>query len=329
MNLFSQNSDEIRHPDSRPVPQDILDAVSIMKKSPSIAGVVPQKAVTPIGGSPFLEKSSAVDGGQELKEKSAEPSFLASKSVFSRYVTNLDRQKVLYGVVGGLAGLLFLGGGLAWYFLRTEKQVPVVPAGMENSGLVPTTRPVLEPPYAPDTANYLSIDTETVTVESFSQMVQQAGTRILSVPMVRPVEFLLTDKNNNPIAFSRFAYLMKLDFSEEFLGVFGEPFSLFLFNDSGKIRLGLNLTFSDPVAAKKLIAQNEKSLPFLFHSVLFSGSMVPKEAVFRSGVYGAEAVRFVNIDGVQNISFDFVVRESGLFIGTSKETLRAILDKRR
>jgi hypothetical protein len=161
------------------------------------------------------------------------------------------------------------------------------------------------------------------------QMIQRAGEKIVTAQMSKPIEFLLTDKNNNPIAFSRFAYLMKLAFPEGLLSTFGESFSFFAYNDDGHVRTGLALNFTDSLAGKKLIAQNEKILPTIFRTVLLNGTSLPREIVFHSGVYNSEPVRFVNINAAENISFDFVVRDSGVFIGTSKETLRAILDKKR
>jgi hypothetical protein len=95
------------------------------------------------------------------------------------------------------------------------------------------------------------------------------------------------------------------------------------------VRVGLTVSFADPVEGKKLVAQNEKTLPAIFRTVLLNSVSLPREIVFRTGVYNAEAVRFVNVDTTENISFDFVVRDSGVFIGTSKEALRAILDKKR
>lgn len=315
------------------VPQDILDAVKVMEKSGAPAQQT--SSISLRAESPFLSGT--------LPETPGAMSFRGeSRLSFDRGATpesDIEAQpksffkKNIFLIVGGVALIALLGGMVAWYFLWSGTQTEesqlqsVVPEKSSPEPIVSTS--FAEPPYAPDTANYLLIDTESVTPESFMQTIQRAGEKIVAARLSKPVEFFLTDKNNNPIAFSRFAYLMKLPFSEDLLRTFGESFSYFVYNDTGHVRVGLTVSFADPVEGKKLVAQNEKILPAIFRTVLLNNVSLPREIVFRTGVYNAEAVRFVNVDTAENISFDFVVRDSGVFIGTSKEALRAILDKKR
>jgi len=316
------------------VPQDISDAVKVMEKSGSVAQ---QASPTSLRTeSPFLsgtlsETPGATSLGSETR-LSFDGKGVTPDSEIEDQPKNFFKKNIFL-IVGGLALLALFGGIVVWYFLWSGAQIEesqlqsVVPEKSSPAPIVSTS--FAEPPYAPDTANYLLIDTELVTPESFMQMIQRAGEKIVATQMSKPIEFFLTDKNNNPIAFSRFAYLMKLAFPEDLLGTFGESFSYFVYNDNGHVRTGLVVSFADPLEGKKLIAQNEKTLPSIFRVVLLNGALLPRETVFRSGVYNAETVRFVNIDTIENISFDFVVRESGVFIGTSKEALRAIMDKNR
>lgn len=334
MNFFSRHPDQLKSQESQPVAisRDILDAVTVMR-SGEIASddKVVEKIITRSHGmSPFLEKTDS---------QGLETAPIAQETrVFPLQKTDLkpsrfEKKRIVFLVFGGLVLCALFGSIWWWYFLRVRNQVEAViplPSSMESVIPEPTGEIVMsEPPYASETANYLLIDTETVTPASFAQMLKQSGERIVAAHMSQPVEFLLTDKNNNPIAFSRFAYLMKIDLKAELLTALGEPFSLFIYNDQGNIRLGLKLSFSDSVTAKKLINQNEKTLPFLFQALLFDGIVVSRDAVFRSGVYNAEVVRFVNIDVAENLSLDFVVRDDGMFIGTSRETLRMVLNKNR
>ncbi len=316
------------------VPQDILDAVKVMEKS-----VVPAQQTSPTSlrtESPFLsgtpsETPEATSFGGETRLSFDKKGVTLDSNTEAQPKSFF--KKNIFLIVVGVALLALFGGMVAWYLLRSGTQIeesqlqPVVPENGSTAPIVSTS--FAEPPYAPDTANYLLIDTESVTPESFMQMIQRAGEKIVAARMSKPIEFFLTDKNNNPIAFSRFAYLMKLPFSEDLLGTFGESFSYFVYNDNGHVRAGLTVSFADPLEGKKLVAQNEKILPSIFRVVLLNGVLLPREMVFRSGVYNTEAVRFVNISTTENISFDFVVRDSGVFIGTSKEALRAILDKKR
>ncbi|MBP9697624.1 MAG: hypothetical protein KBD65_00285 [Candidatus Moranbacteria bacterium] len=232
-------------------------------------------------------------------------------------------------------GVLFLMivGLVAWYFLRKTavSPEPLLESSSEVT-MVAEPVPVLPAaPFAPDTTNFLMVDTETVTTPSFLALLTESGAKISAAQMSKPVEFLLTDKNNNPLAFSRFAYLTDLSLPEDLIAALGETFSIFLYNTDGKITMGLSFApfaSGDMGTVRELVTKNEASLPFLFRPLLFPGLTVPTKASFRSGVYNTEAVRYVNVEAAQGISFDYVMRDKEWIIGTSKDTLRAIIDKK-
>lgn len=346
MSFFSSQSDKKQKNTSQDIPTEIVSAVSIMG-SPSVgtAPRVPQEANTPETlpvsrqESPFLSESFPSEEGSPVPPQngsfqaknpliSTEQQSFSGKTVSQDSETSHQKNRLLFVVLGGTL-ILTVAGLSLWYFMKPTPEESTLPVQAEiiitpvESSIV-----VSEPPFSLDTPNYLSFDTETVTPESFQSLIDQSAARILTAHMAQPVEFLLTDKKNNPIAFSRFAYLMKLGLPEDLIALFGEPFSLFLYNDAGRVARGLSLTLTPGGEAKKLVTQKEESLPSFFQTLLFREKTVPKEVVFRSGVYNTESVRFVNIDTTQNISFDYVLRDTTWIIGTSKETLRAILDKK-
>ncbi len=287
------------------------------------------------GASPFLAAGTVIKKQESLLEKESaekekEPVFQQAMELpkESPKQSSLDKKKISFIIVGVVAVISLSIAGV-WYFLRPEGEEKVISTPPEENPAPPAPQAVsvVMLPFAPDVPNYLPLDTETVTAQSLSVMLSEAGTKIRAANMEQPVEFFLTDKNNNPLAFSRFAYLMNIEFGEELLASFGEPFSLFLYNDEGKIRVGLALTFVDIAKSEKLLMAKEKSLPYFFREVLFQGTTLPREVTFRSGVYMDQPVRFVNIDTVQETSFDYAFREKNWFIGTSKTMLRAMLDK--
>lgn len=230
--------------------------------------------------------------------------------------------------------LLMIAALVTWYVFRknaVDPEVPVQPVSEVTMVAEPVADPLPAAPFTPDATNFLMIDTETVTAESFLRLLSEAGAKISTAQMTKPVEFLLTDKNNNPIAFSRFVYLMGLPLPEDLIASLGESFSIFLYNTDGKVRIGLSFAPFAPAdngTVQELVTKNEASLPFLFRTFLFQGLTVPAKVVFRSGVYNAETVRYANIDAGQSISFDYVLQDKEWIIGTSKDTLRAIIDKK-
>lgn len=244
-------------------------------------------------------------------------------------MTAKQESPMKYIVFGVLFVLVIGGGGAAWYFLR------YVPAHSVISEALPADEPAVEAPvvsdlpYALDKPNYLSFDVETITASELQEMLRVAGERMKVAQMTRPVEFLVTDKNNNPIALSRFVYLMKLTLPEPLMATLGNDFSIFVYNDKETTSLGLELAFTDVGVGGSVVKQKEATLPVAFRPFLYTSVTVPQKAIFRSGVYNTETVRFVNLDTLGNISFDYVIRGNRWFIGTSKDTLRAILDARQ
>lgn len=354
MNLFARDTDNTKKTTAQlPIPQDILDAVRVMNVSSSSEMADRSSRQAPVvvaqGTSPFLEKGVSLEDADisTIKDLPVSPAgasagistILFKKrpgqkvSLFFGALANL-KGKMSRVIAGGTLLLLVLLSVVVWFFFFRDNKEIVVATPVSNESESDSTASsvaisVVELPYAIDAPNYLFIDTETITQESFGELIAETGKRIVTARIAKPVEFLLTDKNNNPIAFSRFAYLMKLELPEELLASLGESFSVFLFNDGGNIRLGLSLALTDQAKGANLIAQKEKSLPFFFRTILFSGNTIPQGLVFRSGVYNIETVRFVNIDNIQHISFDFVLRPNEWLIGTSRDTLRAILDKKQ
>lgn len=330
------------------IPFEIKEAVRIMgsptsKQAYSSDNTVPSapQASGNQKASPFLsevtpENEIVLPQSPEKKPASLAPEWNPPidqelKPLFDEVPENNEasRKKKLIFLIGGLTLILVIGGLLVWYFLKSKPEVTLeatVPTQVEN--IPPVVTAPIEPPYALDKPNYLSVDTETVTAASLRELLRQSGERMQGAKVTKPVEFLLTDKNNNPIAFTRFAYLMKLELKPEVLPLLGESFSLYLYNDAGQSMVGLGLSLAENVTGESLLAlQKEGTLPFAFRMFLYDGLAVPKEGVFRSGLYQAQGVRYVNIDASKNISFDYALRGKSWFIGTSKETLRAILDK--
>lgn len=182
-------------------------------------------------------------------------------------------------------------------------------------------------PFSEDSPNYLSFDTETVSPSDIRKTLFQAADRIKEAGISGPIEFLVTDQNNNPLAFSRFAFLLKLDMDSDLLALVDESFSLYEYDDTGSVRLGLMLTFIDAPAAAVLIEKIESQLPYAFRALILEPDVaVGKKIPFRSTNYNRFPVRFANIDSARNVSLDYSLDNGRLFIGMSKNTLRAILD---
>lgn len=320
---------------SDPLSPEHVDAPIAEKKSLPIDQKKPLRSV-----SPFLADEAVV-----LKNDESRP-FIPKKSPETRVplgkLQNMPAQEITQNpgnkrkkmvvILLGVGGVVVLAGlGIAWYFLR-KPATPV--AVLENKDatveLSTTMKPqeVLPLPYAQNTPNYLSIDTETVTSQDIFAAIDGAGEKILKANEGGPVEFILTDKNNNPLAFSRVAYLANISLDADLLSALDEPFSIFLYQDNGKVYRGIVLTLGKSEEASTMIAKQEATLPNAFRQLLYRGIDIPQRISFKNGSYAGLTVRYANIDTAQNYSMDYALRNKQWYIGTSKNTLRALLDKK-
>jgi hypothetical protein len=182
--------------------------------------------------------------------------------------------------------------------------------------------------YFVEQPNILSFDIETVTAEEIKKTILQAGQAIKKDNLTGAIEFLIRDQKLNPLAFSRFAYLAKLSLPAELLGTLDEPFSLYITIDEGRPRLSLLTYVKDQPAFTAVLLKNEKKLAQSIEPLFLDVTTASKNNLtFRDSSYLDRPVRFVNIDTTLGLSVDYAVRGRQWIIGTSKGSLRSVLDK--
>lgn len=238
-------------------------------------------------------------------------------------------------LLGSLAGIVVLGaisGGLWWWFARTPMTEPVISEGTVEE---PTPLPTPTPEPKPETAHYvttqpnlISFDTETVTAEAIKTEFLKIALSVKQDNIQGPVRFLIRDQNYNPLAFSRFAYLLGLGLTPELIANLDEAFSLYFLLDGERVRMGLVLTIKNSEPFLVALSRDEKLLPKALEPLFLDMTTAPKTGLtFRSGLYREQPVRYVNIDKAANLSIDSAVRGNEWLIGTSQNTLRALLDR--
>ncbi len=224
--------------------------------------------------------------------------------------------------------------GWYWWQSRTETLEPVV-----GEGMVKEAAPMIEikveeekkpttPQYVTTQPNLLSFDTETVKAADITTEFLKIALAIKQDNIRQPVEFLVRDQNYNPLAFSRFAYLLGLDLPSELINTLNEGFSLFFLLDGTEPRMGIRATIKEKEAFTTALSTNESVLPKTLEPFFLDKTTAPKSGlVFRSGLYQEQSLRYVNIDPAMNLSVDYAVRENEWLIGTSQNTLRTLLDR--
>ncbi len=157
-------------------------------------------------------------------------------------------------------------------------------------------------------------------IQSYAEKVSQSG-------ITKSVEFVVVDKQNNPLSFQKFAQKMGLTLPSTILMQLKPEFSLFIYNDSGKVRLGLAIKIQNNRQIKKSFLNEEEKLPQDLQSLFLTTQYtLKKKSFFHNGQYKDINIRYNNIISPKVLSIDYAITQNNLVIGTTKETTRAILD---
>lgn len=246
-------------------------------------------------------------------------------------------KKLVWAILVVLIVAIFASGG--YYFfskrnsakielekLEAQKSKEAENQKSENDNVVVETEPLLK--YSPDKPNYLSIDTENPSYENFKEVISKALLDIKKDGINKPVEFVITDSKNNPIAFSIFSVITKIKLSNELFKSLNDDFSILAYYDSENPRLILSVKTSDKLKASSLIKNEENKLPVELASLFLSEVSLPKGSiVFKDANYKGVDIRYFNFTPDHMASIDYAFNGDKLIFGTSKRSMWAVLDR--
>lgn len=247
--------------------------------------------------------------------------------------TKNDSEKASYKILGAIIAILTISilslGG--YYFWIT--QTPATP-----TETLPADQPVEDIPviietptekYSATKPNYLTLDM-LAEAEETKKSISAIALELKEMTPSTAYEFLIVDKENNPIDFSVFAKNLNLTLSQNLISSLEKDFSFFIYNDNGNIRTGFSVSMKDRIGLSKLMILQEKTLASDLSS-LFLGAKPEQSSVsaFKDNSYNSYATRYLNLNTQEKLSIDYALTEDKLVLGTSMETMRAIIDKPR
>lgn len=337
-----------------PVNENGLTSPITITKTDSSEAIPDSKDSSPFLSSNPDQTASAVESPTaSLESKPAAPLFSQEKPVrnpsfVSENVTlgadqpsyfleqDVHKKKGIFIVGVILLLLALLAGGvfayLSFFAKKTDVPLPAVEMPIQE---VTEIAPVSETPvdgsstgpFTFSSPNYLSIDVETVTTEQLRTILLEKQALLDGSGVTDTVvEFFITDRGNNPIAFVRFATLMGIPLPQAVMSELDESFSLYLYNDNHTPRIGFALSMKNKDALKSVVKKDESAIAFALQSVYFDPSVKQITAgTFKDGSYKTYETRYFNI-GSSGLSNDYTFTEKHWVIGTSQSAFRKILD---
>lgn len=240
-------------------------------------------------------------------------------------------------IVALLLCILAVGGYFFWMTrvpaeteTMPEQKENTTPPATENEGSGENKPVVINPElekYSTENPNILSIDIETISTQDIKDLLKKKADDLANLQIKKPVEFIITDKNNTPVAFPIFAVTSKITLSQDLLSNLEEKFSLYIYPESFGSRLGLAIkTKNGDAVLTKMLAQEKTLVSDLDLLFLDNKPTAPANRLYKDSKYNGFNIRYLNLNQDASYSVDYTINNSQLLIGTSKSTLRAIID---
>ena len=236
-------------------------------------------------------------------------------------------------IIVSLAAILFIIvlGSAGYYLWFTRQGSPKKDEAATNKPIQPTspTLPIeITPPgttpttetskFNLDKPNYLQVDLSNTAPDDVKNSVIKYIEEIKKENIAGPLEFMVTDKENNPVSFKTFAGKMGIALSSNLTDALEDNFALFIYGDNGNYRIGLAIDYRTTSDIRKLLLAEEPRLTLelksLFLDTLYTE---PKSLLFSSGNYKNYLTRYLNIISPRELSLDYTVLDQKLVVGTT------------
>lgn len=291
-----------------------------------------------IVSNPVFPVNENLPGFALQKEKKVESEELNKPSK-----SNFNRVFLLGGLV--LIILIFAGGGYFFWITRSDKNEDVKEDNFSlnndfniennNESDKDEKEPVqIETPdnkFSVDKPNYLRMDIENLNAESAKNFLIQTGEDVKKELASSPIEFKITDNSNNPISFSAWALLLGINLPKTIMNQLEPDFSFYCYIDEGRSRLGIavNIKNNSKENLTSIFRKEEINLHKYLHPLILEDVKKAQIDIYKDNQYKNYNIRYFNFDKekIGITSIDYALTDKHLIIGTSKNTMWAMVDK--
>jgi hypothetical protein len=308
--------------------------ISLNEESQNAPENTPQ--ASPVSQSPFAAQDQIRGAEQELfitrnevapSKQASGPKILITSHPLSKSVVSL------------IVLIIFVSIGGIYYFILT-RNAPAEPVAQTNlnttlnNSTTPDTKPVQDTTtpqkdpvlFSADKPNYLPIDILNSTPTSIQATLSQTAQQVTSLASAKPVEFIITDKNNTPISFAAFVKASGITLSQATLTSLGEKFSLYVYTSDQTSHIGLSIELKNRLTLQSAFKREEAALIQALSPLFLSDTPTKLTGAFSNSAYLKMPIRYINIHPETSLSIDYAVLNRYLVIGTSMKTEHALLD---
>ncbi len=140
------------------------------------------------------------------------------------------------------------------------------------------------------------------------------------------IEIKVISQDNQPIGKKDFLSGFGLTIPETVLAKLSESYSLFLKKEGGTAKLGIVFKTITSSGLNEEMKKWESNMATSLKSLYLEKVSAPAEITFNSSQYKNADIRYFNFSSPLNFSLDYSIISNFLVIGTSKDSMRSILD---
>ncbi len=292
-------------------------------KTPLPSAATPAKAPTPASIPNYRAVPAQIKGGSH-------ESLLDHTSI--TITGEVSGQPLWMNLIAIIFLLSGLGGFGFWVYRYWQDNFTFTPGqettqtGENGQSAPPSPDEIL--PFDPAVVNTLQLDSTTTDLDVFRTELFSLSASLASSDVKTPVAFQPIDQTGAYYTYSKLSAMIGTSLPPALEPLFDKPFTLYLYNDTDRVRIGLAIeSGGDAAKLKAAMTQNESFLTTLFAPFfLEEGADNASFEPFSNSLYGAVVIRYSNASDLNGLSLDYADDQGRLFIGTSKATLRALLD---
>ncbi|MFA5986458.1 MAG: hypothetical protein WC819_03880 [Parcubacteria group bacterium] len=283
-----------------------------------------QSSTDPFANTPKKEQQERINQVPSDMVQEGVPLPLKKPSTPPQKKNSLHSVMIVFVVLFLIGAMLFGGYLLMNRRAPVEIDLPVEETVVDDKVVSPEESHA----YALDLPNYFSFDVESATAKNdIASGLKTIKGNMQNSDIQEPVKFIVTDAHNNPVSFHVFAISSGINLPQEIISSLEENFEIYAYKDpSYGVRFGLAIDTKNVNLLQESLKTKESELPKSLALFFDNLIVVPQSAIFNDSTYNTHPIRYTNLDQSESYSVDYTINGQRLIVGTSKDTLRAMLD---
>lgn len=247
-------------------------------------------------------------------------------SIKDTFAQETGKYRSLFIIGFSVFFLAIFSFGIYYIFIHKSESIIITPPAEENPVI---TMPAIEEKkekYSSDKNNFLFFDPADEDLSDLKKIFASIKTDLNNAAPRALYSFSVVDNNYTGVTFPLFSAAAKFNLSPTLLENLGEDFLLFFYNDDSSIHLAVAIAVKNETMVGAEMLKQEETLTFDAEFLFLGNVPENNSSKFGQGFYRGAPVKYLNLSRQNPFSIDYIITDTSLVIGTSKNTAQAVFD---